>query len=63
LAKKKEKEEAVVKAPVARTGKPAAKVARPGKLPPKNKARLPRLAKKAKKKAEQKAKDSAAGRL
>ena len=63
MAKKKEKEEAAVKAPVVRTGKPAAKPARPGKLPPKNKSRLPRLEKKAKKKAEQKAKDNAAGRL
>ena len=63
MAKKKEKEVAEAKAPVARTGKPAAKAARPGKLPPKNKGRLPRLEKKAKKKAEQKANDNAAGRL
>jgi len=55
LAKKKEKDEAVAKAPVKHTGVRAAKVARPGKLPPKNKARLLRLVKKAKKKAEAKA--------
>ncbi len=63
MAKKKDEVVAEVKAPVARTGKPAAKAARPGKLPPKNKSRLPRLEKKAKKKAAQKAQDSAAGRL
>ncbi len=59
MAKKKEKEEIAV-AKVPNTGPaPAAKPARAGKLPPKNKSRLPRLQKKAKKKAEAKA----AGRL
>jgi hypothetical protein len=60
LAKKKEKEEEIVVAKVRNTGPaPAANPARAGKLPPKNKSRLPRLQKKAKKKAEA----QAAGRL
>jgi hypothetical protein len=70
LAKKKEvadKQEPEVKAPAVEAPpaapKPATKSLKVGKLPPKNKSRLPRLQKKAKKKAEQKAKDSAAGRL